>query len=109
MFPQRSDLPDENFEAVDLVRDALQIAANEAKASQSYIAPKHLLLGLAKSIAGALPEPMIPLQFTPEAGKVWKMAVELGREHVDGKITVSDLLTALAIVNWPDKFRSGQI
>lgn len=108
MFSQRIDLPDENIEAVDIVRDALQIASNEARVSQSYIAPKHLLFGLAKSIAGALPDPMIPLQFTPEARKVWNMAVELGREHVNGKITVSDLLTALAIVNWPDKFRSGQ-
>ena len=106
MFPQKVDISDDEIAAVDIVRDAVNLASNEAKTAKSYIAPKHLLLGLGRAIAGALPGPTARLPFSADARAALEMAIELGREHPDGKVTVSDLLTALATVNWPAKFRS---
>jgi len=106
VYPRKVDISDDEIIAVAIVRDALPIAYHEARLSNSPIGPKHLLLGLAKAVAGALPEPITSFPMSAEARTVWDMAVDLGREHDDGKITVSDLLTALATAQWPSRFGS---
>jgi len=99
MFPRRVDIPSDEMPAVALVKEAVHIAYNEAFVEKS-IAPKHLLIGLAKAVTGTCSESITPLPLTEDARTVLQAAIELGLEHRDGKITVSDLLTALARVRW---------